>query len=107
MDRESDRSALIDAMWRGDFVTSIGRFTATNKDLVFLFENIVDDVLGHALRMREKLTTIPRFEGVLSHLVRSRSQKRVPIEVAVLSVVFLLYSVPHFAWQAVAQLTRA
>ena len=107
MDRESDRLALIDAMWRGDFVTSIGRFTATNKDLVFLFENIVDDVLGHAPRMREKLSTIPRFEGVLSHLVRSRSQKRVPIEVAVLSVVFLLYSVPHFAWQAVAQLTRA
>lgn len=107
MDREGDRIALIDALWRGDFIKSVGRFTETNKDLVFLFENIVDDVLGHSPRMRDKISTIPRFEGVLSHLVRSRSQKRVPIEVAVLSVVFLLYSVPHFAWQAVSQLTRA
>ena len=106
MDREGDRIALIDDLWRGDFIRSVGRFTEMNKDLVFLFENIVDDVLGHAPRMRDKISTIPRFEGVLSQLMRSRSQKRVPIEVAVLSVVFLLYSVPHFAWQAVAQLTR-
>ena len=106
MDKEEERNLLIDALWRGDFVTTIGRFTRMNPDLVSIFENLIDDYSGATPRMRRD-TLIPRFEGTISHLVRARSQKRVPIEVAVLSITLLHYSVPHFAWQAIAQLTRA
>ena len=105
MDRKEERSLLIDALWRGDFVTTLGRFSRMNPEIVSIFENLIDDSSGATLRFRD--TILPRFEGTLSHLVRSRSQKRVPIEVAVLSLTLLHYKVPHFAWQAIAQLTRA
>ena len=108
MDGKHDRNALIDALWSGEFLTTRGRegrFTEKNPFLVSLFENLCDEETSAAPRRRK--TIIPRFEGVISHVVRARSQKRVPIEVAVLSLVFLQYSVPHFVWNAAAQLTRA
>ena len=106
MDQEEERNLLIDALWRGDFVTTLGRFTRMNPDIVSIFENLIDDYSGATPRMRRD-TLNPRFEGAISHLVRARSQKRVPIEVAILSITCLHYSVPHFVWQAIAQLTRA
>ena len=108
MDGKQERYALIDALWSGEYLTTSGRegrFTERNPFLVSLFENLCDEETSAAPRRRK--TIIPRFEGVISHVVRARSQKRVPIEVAVLSLVFLQYSVPHFVWNAVAQLTRA
>lgn len=105
MDNPSGRNALIDALWSGEFVNSMGRFTKMNPLLISLFETLSDDNPGAVPRLKD--TLIPRFEGVLSILTRVRSQKRIPIEHAVLSVVFLHYSVRHFVWQAVAKLTRA
>ena len=104
MDTLESRNALIDALWRGEFVTSLGRFTKMNPMIISLFETLSADSSGGE---RLKDTIIPRFEGVLAHLTRARSQKRVPIEYAVLSIVFLHYTVPHFIWEAVAKLTRA
>ena len=39
MDQEEERNLLIDALWRGDFVTTLGRFTRMNPDIVSIFEN--------------------------------------------------------------------
>ena len=71
MDDPSGRNALIDALWSGEFVTSMGRFTKMNPLLISLFETLSYDNPGAVPRLKD--TLIPRFEGVLSILTRVRS----------------------------------
>ena len=38
MDSKTERNALIDKLWSGTYEDAIGRFTATNGDLINLFQ---------------------------------------------------------------------
>ena len=104
---------LIDYLWTGDYSSAAGRFTDANPSLVSLFETqSLDDMAPRPdnLRRGERglgVSFFRRFEGVFRALFRARSQTNVPFETAALSVMFLQYRVPHIAWNAAAQLSRA
>lgn len=110
MDSPTERKALIDKLWSGQYEDSIGRFTASNGDLINLFGQQVEVEAGAAdelsigrPRRPDRLQSIwPRFEGVLLALFRARSQKVVALETAALSVRFLHYRVSRNVWDTVA-----
>ena len=104
---------MIDYLWTGDYTSAAGRFTDANPALVNFFETqSLDDEISRPdnLRRGERglgISFFRRFEATMRALFRARSQNLVPFETAALSVLFLQYGVPHIAWNAVAQLSRA
>jgi hypothetical protein len=106
MDVEGSRNELIDALWTGEYLSAVGRFSSVNAELVSFFEELQLDGSTADHRFWQLTSTWPRFEGVLRQLFRARSQKLVPLETAALSVYFLHQRVPHAAWNAVAQMSR-
>ena len=114
MDSPTERKALIDKLWSGQYEDSIGRFTASNGDLINLFGQQVEVEAGAAdelpigrPRRPDRLqSSWPRFEGVLLALFRARSQKMVALETAALSVRFLHYRVSRNVWDTVAFFSR-
>ena len=48
MDSKTERNALIDKLWSGIYEDAIGRFTATNGDLINLFQQQVEVEAGAA-----------------------------------------------------------
>ena len=105
----ADKDRLIDFLWKGDYISAAGRFTAANPALVAMFmEQSVDDSVARSDNLlRESKSIFPRFEFVLQHLFRSRSIRAVPIEAAALSIQFLHHMVPRIAWDTVAQFSRS
>ena len=106
MSNPASRVAMIDKLWTGEYMSAAGRFTAANPELVSVFtQQGLDD--AEAPRFRERGSTVPRFEPVLSALFRARSQNYVPLETAALTLTFVHYQVPHAAWDAMAYFTKA
>ena len=64
MDDLAEKHALVDLLWTGDYSAAIGRFTASNLNLVSLFEQ---QGIGDAepTRFHKVSGTMPRFESVL------------------------------------------
>ena len=113
MRRSGDYEGLIDFLWTGDYLSAAGRFTAANPALVNFFETqSLDDQMPRPDNMRRgerglERNFFQRFEGTFRAIFRARSHTLVPYETAALSVMFLQHRVPHIAWNAISQLSRA
>lgn len=110
MDSRSDKLALVDKLWTGEYNAALGRFVSANPDFLNLLEQQVvvesedDPVVPR--RLPPLQSSLPRFESVLSSIFRWRSQKLVTLETAALSVRFLHYRVPRPVWESVSFFSR-
>ena len=110
MDSRSDKLALVDKLWSGEYKTAIGRFVQANPHFVNLLEQQVvvetEDASIVPRRLRPLQGSMPRFDSVISSIFRWRSQKQVTLETAALSVRFLHYRVPRPVWESVSFFSR-
>ena len=105
MDNVGAKANLIDALWGSSWTEGISsRFSDANPALRFLLEQQTTD--GEESHRFHGLQGQSRWEATMSTLLRSRSQKLVPIETAALSIMWLYYRVPQPVWDTVSYFGR-
>ena len=82
----ADRLRLIDDLWHPEsYTAACSSLSDANSDFVTLFEQQTADDRPLS-RWKRRPSLVPRFEGVLSSIFRSRSKFQVPFSTAAVSV---------------------
>ena len=105
MGKAAERDRLIDDLWAGDYLSAAGQFTRANPTLDAVFHGQMLDGNDPG-RMPDPVGGKPRFESVLSALVKARSKNMVSLETAALSVQLHHYRTPDIVWQTLTSFTR-
>ena len=97
-DVPSDRLALIQKLWTGNFSDCVGALAAENPALHAQLHAIVANTYTPSDAQRYDREQELRLDAVLRNLVRAKSQKRVPLFTAAHSITAVCYQLPGPLW---------